>query len=76
MKTYREQFLEWEKRMLLDALHSSGGHQGKAAVLLGIHRNSLSRKLIECGVTDAEIKNTAVLRRKKWKIADFVHSSR
>jgi len=36
---------EVEKKLILDALHSTQGNQSKASQLLGIHRNTLSRKL-------------------------------
>jgi DNA-binding protein Fis len=53
--TYKEMFLQWEKGILMKALRDAGGNQGIAAKALGIHRNTLSRKLIECGVTADEI---------------------
>jgi DNA-binding NtrC family response regulator len=34
-----------ERRMILEALHATGGHQQKAAARLGISRRTLSRKL-------------------------------
>ena len=34
-----------ERRMILDALSASGGHQQQAAARLGISRRTLSRKL-------------------------------
>ena len=34
-----------ERRMILEALHATGGHQQKAAAKLGISRRTLSRKL-------------------------------
>jgi transcriptional regulator with PAS, ATPase and Fis domain len=34
-----------EKRMIMEALHATGGHQQKAAARLGISRRTLSRKL-------------------------------
>ena len=38
---------EFEKRFIARALASTDGNLGKAAVLLGMHRNTLSRKLTE-----------------------------
>ena len=38
---------EFEKRFIRHALESSRGNQSRAAKLLGIHRNTLSRKLGE-----------------------------
>jgi DNA-binding NtrC family response regulator len=34
-----------ERRMILEALEATGGHQQKAAARLGISRRTLSRKL-------------------------------
>ena len=70
--TYREMFLEWEKGILMKALRDAGGNQGVAAKALGIHRNTLSRKLIECGVTADEIEDTKFIRIKTWQMADFL----
>ena len=38
---------EFEKRFIARALAGTDGNLGKAAVLLGMHRNTLSRKLTE-----------------------------
>ena len=38
---------EFEKRFITKALSSTAGNLSKAADLLGIHRNTLSRKLTE-----------------------------
>jgi len=38
---------EFEKRFIKQALEQSGGNQSRAATILGIHRNTLSRKLDE-----------------------------
>lgn len=38
---------EFEKKFIKQALELSGGNQSRAASLLGIHRNTLSRKLGE-----------------------------
>jgi len=38
---------EFEKRFISRALHSTDGNLSKAAELLGIHRNTLSRKVLE-----------------------------
>jgi DNA-binding NtrC family response regulator len=38
---------EFEKKFIRQALEQSGGNQSRAASLLGIHRNTLSRKLEE-----------------------------
>jgi len=38
---------EFEKRFIKQALEQSGGNQSRAASILGIHRNTLSRKVDE-----------------------------
>jgi DNA-binding NtrC family response regulator len=38
---------EFEKRFILRALSATDGNLGKAAGLLGMHRNTLRRKLTE-----------------------------
>ena len=38
---------EFERRFITCALDRSKGNVGRAASLLGIHRNTLSRKLVE-----------------------------
>mgnify|MGYP006146262539 FL=1 len=42
---YDEAKREIEKRFIGRALHKSNGNLGRAAALLGIHRNTLSRKM-------------------------------
>jgi DNA-binding NtrC family response regulator len=37
----------FEARFIQHALDASGGHQGRAAEQLGIHRNTLTRKIDE-----------------------------
>jgi len=76
MRPYKDQRLEWEKRILLEALREADGNQCRAASLLGFHRNTMSRKLIECGITDAEISATRIIRKKTWLLNDFLHDSR
>jgi two-component system response regulator HydG len=46
-----------ERKMILDALHSTNGHQQKAAAKLGISRRTLSRKLkiYDSGFTEARL---------------------
>lgn len=38
---------EFEKKFIQGALAKTGGNQTKAAVVLGLHRNTLSRKIGE-----------------------------
>lgn len=46
-----------ERKMIFDALHSTNGHQQKAATKLGISRRTLSRKLkvYDSGLTEARL---------------------
>jgi DNA-binding NtrC family response regulator len=44
---YDEAHREFEKRFITHVLAKSDGNLGKAADLLGIHRNTLSRKIAE-----------------------------
>ena len=38
---------EFEKRFITHALQKNGGNLGRAAVMLGMHRNTLTRKMGE-----------------------------
>jgi DNA-binding protein Fis len=44
---YNEAQREFEKRFIMHVLHKADGNLGRAADLLGIHRNTLARKLTE-----------------------------
>jgi Fis family transcriptional regulator, factor for inversion stimulation protein len=44
---YEDAQREFEKRFIAHALVKAGGNLGRAAVLLGMHRNTLSRKVAE-----------------------------
>ena len=44
---YEDAQREFEKRFILHVLHKSDGNLCKAACLLGMHRNTLSRKVTE-----------------------------
>jgi len=47
-RIYLEEALcEFEKRYIQTALHKTGGNQTKAADVLGVHRNTLSRKIVQ-----------------------------
>lgn len=75
MKPYKDQFLEWERRTLLEALKEADGNQCRAARSLGIHRNTFARRLMNQGITDAEINATKIIRKKKWRVGDFLASA-
>jgi len=49
---YQDAVAEFEKRFIKRMLENSGGNQTKAAESLGMHRNTLSRKLEELGLDD------------------------
>ena len=38
---------EFEKKFIQNALAKTGGNQTKAAQLLGVHRNTLNRKIVQ-----------------------------
>ena len=38
---------EFEKRFIQNALNKTGGNQTKAALVLGVHRNTLNRKIAQ-----------------------------
>lgn len=42
---YEDALAEFEKRFIIEALHSVEGSLGRAAERLGMHRNTLRRKL-------------------------------
>ncbi|HLY59315.1 MAG TPA: helix-turn-helix domain-containing protein [Terriglobia bacterium] len=45
--SYEDALGEFEKRFIKQVLEKSNGNQSKAAQILGIHRNTLSRKIEE-----------------------------
>ena len=47
-RIYLEEALgEFEKKFILSALTKTGGNQTKAAKVLGVHRNTLNRKIVQ-----------------------------
>jgi DNA-binding NtrC family response regulator len=47
-RIYLEEALnEFEKRFIQSALTKTGGNQTKAAQVLGVHRNTLNRKIVQ-----------------------------
>lgn len=44
---YSDAVSEFEKRFIHKILEKTNGNQSKAAQALGIHRNTLSRKIVE-----------------------------
>lgn len=47
---YSEAIREFKKRFILDVLRENRGNQCKAARELGMHRNTLSRTIVELGM--------------------------
>jgi DNA-binding NtrC family response regulator len=47
---YEDAVAEFEKRFIKRVLENNSGNQTKAAEALGIHRNTLSRKIEELGL--------------------------
>ncbi len=45
--TYEDAHREFEKKFILHVLQKAEGNLGRAADLLGMHRNTLSRKMSE-----------------------------
>ncbi len=59
-----------EKRMIQGALEKSGGKQTVASKLLGIHRNTLQRKMVQYGLGNGRPRRkpaTRVARTQKRK---------
>jgi DNA-binding protein Fis len=47
-RIYMEEALgEFEKKFIQSALTKTGGNQTKAAQVLGVHRNTLNRKIVQ-----------------------------
>ena len=44
---FEEAVAEFEKKLIRKALEKNKGNQSRAARLLGIHRNTLSRKILQ-----------------------------
>jgi len=45
-----EAVAEFEKLFILEALRRTRGNLGKAALTMGVHRNTLSKKMRELGI--------------------------
>lgn len=54
--TYSEAVAEFKKRFILTVLQDSKGNQCKAARLLGMHRNTLSRTIAELKLNPKELR--------------------
>jgi DNA-binding NtrC family response regulator len=54
---YAEAVRQFKRRYILEVLAHNRGNQCKAAVALGMHRNTLSRTLAELDLNTAQIRN-------------------
>lgn len=55
--TYDEAVREFKRRFILEVLACHRGNQCKAARELGVHRNTLSRILVELEIDPAQVRN-------------------
>ena len=55
--TYSEAVCEFKKKFILTVLQDSKGNQCKAARLLGMHRNTLSRNITELKLNAKELRS-------------------
>lgn len=61
---YAEALALWKREYFLEALDEAGGHQGLAADLLGVHRNTMNRLLTAAGITRAVIRQYRMAAEK------------
>jgi len=54
--TFEDGCREFERRFISRVLDETGGHLSKAALQLGLHRNTLTRKLAELEITPKKSK--------------------
>jgi Fis family transcriptional regulator, factor for inversion stimulation protein len=54
--TYSEAVCEFKKKFILTVLQDCKGNQCKAARLLGMHRNTLSRNIVELKLNVKELR--------------------
>lgn len=54
--TYDEAVREFKRRFILEVLSRHRGNQCKAAVELGMHRNTLSRTISELDIDPAQVR--------------------
>jgi DNA-binding NtrC family response regulator len=53
-----------EKNMIAQAMHKTGGNQSAASKLLGIHRNTLQRKIDAYQLIRKPVRRAAATKRK------------
>ena len=54
--TFEDGRREFERRFIIRVLEETDGHLSKAALQLGLHRNTLTRKLAELDITPKKSK--------------------
>jgi Fis family transcriptional regulator len=54
--TYTEAVREFKRRFLLEVLIATRGNQCKAAIVLQVHRNTLSRMMTELQIDPSEVR--------------------
>ena len=54
--TFEDGRREFERRFIIRVLEETDGHLSKAALQLGLHRNTLTRKLAELDITQKKSK--------------------
>ena len=62
---------QWEKMLVLAALDNAGGNQCQAARMLGVHRNTINRKMIEAGISVENVRGT---RRSWYRKVIMIHA--
>jgi len=60
---FQDAVTEFESKYIRQVLHQFGGNQSKAAKALGIHRNTLGRKMEEYHLTSRNGSRPAAKRR-------------
>lgn len=60
---YTEAVAEFEKKFIKRMLEKNNGNHSKAAVALGIHRNTLSRKVEDLGLDHRPKRRAQVVAR-------------
>jgi DNA-binding NtrC family response regulator len=62
---YRKDFLAWQRRYLLRALISAGGCRLQAAAMIGVHRNTMGRKMCESAITRNDVREALASGKSK-----------
>ncbi len=62
---YEDAVVEFEKKFIRKVLEKNNGNQSKAAKALGIHRNTLSRKVEDLGLDHRPKRRRRVARGRR-----------